>query len=108
MSTALEISESSFETEVINSTVPVLVDFWASWCMPCRMLAPVVDQIAAEFAGRVKVVKVDVDSNPSLAARFGVRGIPTLLFLKGGQAVDRVVGVQPKAAIAAKLQSLEA
>jgi len=105
MSNALEVNEKSFESEVMNSETPVLVDFWASWCMPCRMLAPVVDQIAAEFAGKVKVVKVDVDSNQALAVKFGVRGIPTLLVLKNGQALDRMVGVQPKATIASKLNS---
>jgi len=106
MSNALEVDTSSFEPEVAKSDKPVLVDFWASWCMPCRMMAPVVDQIAAEFDGKVKVVKVDVDSNQALANQFGVRGIPTLLLVKGGQVVDRMVGVQPKPAIAAKLNSL--
>ncbi len=106
MSSALEVRESSFETEVIQSTVPVLVDFWAAWCGPCRMLAPVVDQIAAEFVNRVKVVKVDVDSDPALAAKFGIQGIPTLLLLNHGQVVDRMVGVQPKATIAAKLNEV--
>ncbi|MCL5104497.1 MAG: thioredoxin [Armatimonadetes bacterium] len=106
MSNALEVNESSFDTEVTNSHIPVLVDFWAGWCMPCKMLAPVVDQVAAEFVNKVKVVKVDVDSNQALAAKFGVRGIPTLLVLKNGQVVDRMVGVQPKTAIAAKLNDV--
>jgi thioredoxin 1 len=106
MSNALEVNESSFDTEVTNSEMPVLVDFWAGWCMPCKMLAPVVDEIAAEFAGKVKVVKVDVDSNQALATKFGVRGIPTILVLKNGQEVERMVGVQPKAAIAAKLNGV--
>lgn len=103
MINALEVTESSFDTEVTSSDMPVLVDFWAGWCMPCKMLAPVVDQIAAEFVNKAKVVKVDVDSNQALATKFGVRGIPTLLVFKGGQVVDRMVGVQPKAAIVAKL-----
>lgn len=106
MSSALEVKESSFEAEVLNASTPVLVDFWAEWCGPCRMLAPVVDQIAAEFVNRVKVVKVDVDSNPALAAKFGIRGIPTLLLLKNGQVVERIVGVQPKPAIAEKLNGM--
>lgn len=106
MSNALEVNESSFGAEVTSSDMPVLVDFWAGWCMPCKMLAPVVNEVAAEFAGRAKVVKVDVDSNQSLATKFGVRGIPTLLVMKNGQVVDRMVGVQPKAAIAAKLNDL--
>lgn len=106
MSKALEVSESSFEAEVLKSESPVLVDFWAGWCMPCKMLAPVVDQIAAEFDGRVKVVKVDVDANQALASKYGVRGIPTLLVLKDGQEIDRIVGAQPKTTIAAKLDGI--
>jgi thioredoxin 1 len=106
MSNALEVNESGFEAEVVNAGTPVLVDFWASWCMPCRMLAPVVDELAAEFDGKVKVVKVDVDSNQALAGRFGVRSIPTLLILKSGEIADRMVGVQPKATIAAKLNDI--
>lgn len=106
MSNALEINESSFDTEVTNSEIPVLVDFWAGWCMPCKMLAPVVDQIAAEFVNKVKVVKVDVDSNQALAAKFGVRGIPTLMVLNKGVVLERMVGVQPKMAITEKLNKI--
>lgn len=106
MSKALEVSENSFDAEVINSKTPVLVDFWASWCMPCIRQAPIVDDIAAEFVDKVKVVKVDVDSNRALAAKFAIRGIPTLLILNNGQVVDRMVGVQPKSAIAAKLNDV--
>jgi len=106
MSNALEVNETSFESEVVNSETPVLVDFWASWCMPCKMLAPVVDEIAADFAGKVKVVKVDVDSNQPLAAKYGVRGIPTLITINKGEEVDRMVGGQPKMAIAAKLNDI--
>lgn len=106
MSNALEVNESNFDAEVTNSELPVLVDFWANWCMPCKMLAPVVDEIAAEFVNKVKVVKVDVDSNQALAAKFGIRGIPTLLILKEGKIADRMVGAQPKAAIVAKLNDV--
>ena len=106
MSNALEVNETNFDVEVVKSNTPVLVDFWASWCMPCRMLSPVVDQIAAEFVGSVKVVKVNVDSNPSLAAKFGVRGIPTLIAIKNGEVVDRMVGVQPKNTITSKLNDI--
>lgn len=103
MSTALEVGQNNFDTEVVNSQTPVLVDFWASWCGPCRMLAPTVDQIAQEFAGRMKVVKVNVDNEPALASRYGIRGIPALLLFKGGQVVDQIVGAQPKAAIVDRL-----
>ncbi len=106
MSSALEVNADSFEMEVTNSEIPVLVDFWAGWCMPCKMLAPVVDQIAAEFVNKIKVVKVDVDRNQPLAVKYGVRGIPTLLVMKNGEVTERMVGVQPKAALSAKLNSI--
>jgi thioredoxin 1 len=106
MSAALEVGSKTFESEVTNATTPVLVDFWASWCGPCKMLAPTVDEIAAEFAGKVRVVKVNVDEERTLAAKFGIQGIPTLMIFKGGQVVDRLVGVQPKSAIAQKLNAV--
>ena len=106
MSNALEVNAGSFDAEVLQSSTPVLVDFWASWCMPCKMLAPVVDELATDFAGKVKVAKVDVDKNQGLAAQFSIRGIPALLIFKDGKEVDRIVGVQPKGAIAAKLSAL--
>ncbi len=103
---SLVITEDNFESEVISSSVPVLVDFWAPWCGPCKMIAPIVDQIATEQAGAAKVGKIDVDQCAGLASRFNVRSIPTLLFFKNGELMDTIVGAASKDAIVAKLQSL--
>jgi thioredoxin 1 len=102
----LNLSDSTFDAEIASSTVPVIVDFWAEWCGPCRMLGPVLDQLAAEKAGSVKIAKVNVDENPGLSQKFGVRSIPMLLFIKGGEVKDTVVGVQSKDALARKLEAL--
>jgi len=95
----LEFSEQNFEQDVLKSPQPVLVDFWATWCGPCRMMAPTVDAIAAEYAGRAKVGKLNVDENLTVTSRYGIRSIPTLLLFKGGQIQEQVVGTAPKEAI---------
>jgi len=106
MKNTIEITESNFEAEVLKSTQPVLVDFWAEWCGPCKMLSPLLDEIATEQAGRVKVAKVNVDNNPTLAARYGIRSIPTLLYIANGEVRHKCVGVTSKSAIVSKLERL--
>jgi thioredoxin 2 len=100
------VTDANFAQNVEQSPIPVLLDLWAEWCGPCHMLAPVVDQLSAELAGRIRVAKLNIDENPGTAARFGVRSIPTLLVLRHGQEVDRLVGVQPKQEILRRLQPL--
>jgi thioredoxin 1 len=100
------ISPGDFEDEVVASEKPVLVDFWAEWCGPCKMLSPVLDEIASEPGGTVKIAKVNVDDNQELAARFGVRAIPTLLFFKDGEVKDKIMGLVPKDSLLQKLKSL--
>ncbi|BAT71413.1 thioredoxin [Thermosulfidibacter takaii ABI70S6] len=92
----ITLTEENFDKEVLQSDVPVLVDFWATWCAPCRMIAPVIDAIAEEYEGRLKVGKVNVDENSQLAIRYGIRAIPTLILFKEGKVVEQLVGVQPK------------
>ncbi|MEG4944011.1 thioredoxin [Microcoleus sp. F4-D5] len=104
MSTAAQVTDSSFKQEVLESEVPVLVDFWAPWCGPCRMVAPVVDEIALQYEGQVKVVKVNTDENPQVASQYGIRSIPTLMIFKGGTRVDMVVGAVPKTTLANTLE----
>ena len=106
MSAATPVTTSDFEKEVLQSPIPVLVDFWAIWCGPCKAVAPSVDAIAQEYAGQVKVVKVDVDSEPQLAMQYGVQSIPMLLFFKNGQPADQIVGAVPKQMIVERLKRL--
>jgi thioredoxin 2 len=100
------VTDATFAAEVERSPLPVLVDAWAPWCAPCRMIAPVIDELAHELAGRVRMAKLNVDENPRTASRFGVRSIPTLLVFDGGREVDRIVGVQPKGEIERRLQGV--
>ena len=103
---ALEITDANFEELVLKAEKPVLVDFWAEWCGPCRMIGPVVEELHGEYEGKAVIGKVNVDNNPSVSAQFGVRNIPTILFIKGGEVVDKVVGAVPKTQLASKLDAI--
>lgn len=102
----VDVTDGDFDTSVLGADLPAMVDFWAAWCGPCRMIAPVVKQLAAEFAGRVLVAKLDVDANPHTAQRYGAMSIPTILFFKNGREVERVVGAQPEGVLRAHLDAL--
>jgi thioredoxin 1 len=102
---ALEFTDSNFDELVMKSDKPVLVDFWAEWCGPCRMVGPVVEELASEYEGKAVIGKVNVDNNPNISAMFGIRNIPTLLFFKGGKLVDKQVGAVPKSVLDAKLKA---
>jgi thioredoxin 1 len=103
---ALHLSETTFDTELAKHPEVLMVDFWAEWCAPCRAIAPALEELARESAGRATLAKVNVDDNPGLAARYGIRSIPTILFMKGGQVLDQVVGAVPKAQLKKRLDAL--
>lgn len=100
------ITENNFEAQVLKSEIPVVIDFWAEWCAPCKLLEPIIDQLADEYEGRIKFGKIDVDSNPSISMNYGIRSIPTLLIFKSGEAVEQLIGAVPKRNITDKINSL--
>ncbi len=104
MAHPIDVTDDTFETEVLQADMPVLVDFWAEWCAPCKMIAPIVEDLASEFQGQVKFAKLDVDSNPRMPTIYGVRGIPTLLVFKNGSPVAQIVGAVPKSILKKRLQ----
>ena len=106
MSHPIDVTDATFDEEVIKSDTPVLVDFWADWCAPCKMIAPIVVELSDEFDGKVKFAKVDVDSNPKIATNYGIRGIPTLLIFNDGKPVDQVVGAVPKSVLKSHLDEV--
>ena len=103
---ALEATDGNFEELVLNAEKPVIVDFWAEWCGPCRMVGPIVEEVGVEYEGKAVVAKVDVDSNPGITAKYGIRNIPTILFFKNGDVADKQVGAVPKSTIVNKLEAL--
>lgn len=103
---AIEVTETNFDEKVVQSEVPVVVDLWAEWCGPCKLLTPIMEEMSTEYEGKALITKVDVDNNPGIAAKYGVRNIPTVLFFKGGEVVDKQVGAVPKDKLTEKLDSL--
>ncbi|MEK6647429.1 MAG: thioredoxin [Candidatus Firestonebacteria bacterium] len=105
MANAIKITDADFEKEVLQSNITTLVDFWAEWCGPCRMVGPIIEELAGEYAGKAKICKVNVDESPNTASKYGIRSIPSLLIFKNGSVVDQIIGAQPKDNIKAKLDS---
>jgi len=103
---ALHVTDAEFEEVVLKSDVPVVLDLWAEWCGPCRMIGPIIEEMSAEYEGKAKMVKMDIDANPATPVKFGVRNIPTVLFFKGGEVVDKQVGAVPKSVFVEKLEKL--
>jgi thioredoxin 1 len=106
MSDLLEVTDENFETEIVQSDLPAMVDFWAEWCGPCRMVSPVVEELAGEYKGKIKVAKMDVDKNRQTPAKFGIRNIPTLILFKGGEVAQTIIGAQPKSHIEEELKKV--
>ena len=106
MGSTIPVTDQTFEEEVLKSEIPVLVDFWAEWCGPCKIIAPILDELSTEYEGKLKIAKVDVDSNAQKAGEYGVRGIPTLLIFKSGEPADQVVGAVPKATLKARIDKV--
>jgi thioredoxin 1 len=102
--TLLHVNDKNFADEVLNAQLPVLVDFWATWCGPCRSISPIIEELAKEFTGRVKVTKLNVDESPATPSQYGVRGIPTLILFKGGKILDQIIGAVPKARLIAMIE----
>ena len=105
-SSLLHVSDKNFESEVLRSGIPVLVDFWATWCGPCRAISPIIEELAKEYSGRVKITKLNVDENPATSSQYGVRGIPTLILFKEGKVLDQIVGSVPKARLKAMIEKV--
>jgi thioredoxin 1 len=106
MGNTLEITDDTFDSEITNSDIPAVVDFWATWCGPCKMIGPVVEELAGEYKGKIKITKMDVDNNRKTPVKFGIRNIPTLLFFKGGELVHTVVGAQSKSSLEEQIKKL--
>ena len=106
MSNIFEVTDDSFDSEIINSDIPAMVDFWAEWCGPCKMVGPVVEELAGEYQGKIKIAKMDVDNNRQTPVRFGIRNIPTLILFKDGEVINTIVGAQTKSAIEEELKKL--